>query len=59
MKVGAIAQTQRLCDPTNMNKADELTSILRSNPSVYRLDNETIALAAQGKAIEFSKAAAN
>ena len=59
VKVGAIAQTQRLCDPTKMNKADELKSILLSNPSVYRLNNETIALAAQGKAIEFSKAAPN
>lgn len=59
VKVRAIAQTQRLCDPTTMNKADELKSILLSKPSVYRLDEETIALAAQGKAIEFTKAAAN
>lgn len=59
VKVGTIAETQRLCDPTKMNKADELKSILRSNPSVYRIDNETIALAAQGKAIEFAKAAAS
>lgn len=59
VKVGTIAETQRLCDPTKMNKADELKSILRSNPSVYRFDDETIALAAQGKAIEFSKVAAN
>ena len=59
VKVRNIAETQRLCDPTTMNKADELKSVLRSNPSVYRFDNETIALAAQGKAIEFTKATAN
>lgn len=59
VKVGPIGETQRLCDPTRMNKADELKSILRSNPSVYRIDNETIALAAQGKAIEFLKTAAS
>ncbi|OFL13586.1 hypothetical protein HMPREF2785_05305 [Corynebacterium sp. HMSC067D03] len=53
VKVGAFAETQRLCDPTRMNKSDELKSILRAGPAVYKLNDDTIALGAQGKMIEF------
>ena len=36
-----------------MNKSDELKSILRAGPAVYKLNDDTIALGAQGKMIEF------
>lgn len=55
--VGPMAETQRLCEPAAMDKADELKAILRANPSVYRIDTNTIALGAQGKAIEFQPGA--
>lgn len=57
IKVGNLAETMRLCDPTTANKADELKAILRANPQVRVLDDDTVALAAQGKMIEFVKTA--
>lgn len=57
IKVGNLAETMRLCDPTTANKADELKAILRANPQVRVLDDDTVALAAQNKMIEFVKTA--
>lgn len=57
IKVGNLVETMRLCDPTTANKADELKAILRANPQVRLLDDDTVALAAQGKMIEFVKTA--
>lgn len=59
VKVGNLAETMRLCDPTTANKADEFKAILRANPQVRLLDDDTVALAAQGKMIEFVKTAGN
>lgn len=58
VQIGNPAETQRLCDPSTMNKADELKAILRANPAVFQVNNGTISLGAQGKAIEFVKAGA-
>ncbi len=55
IKVGNLAETMRLCDPTTANKADEFKAILRANPQVRVLDDDTVALAAEGKMIEFVK----
>lgn len=55
VQIGSLVETQRLCDPSTMNKADELKAILRANPAVFQLGPGAIALGAQGKAIEFTR----
>lgn len=55
VNAGNLAVTQRLCDPTKMNKSDEVKAMLRAKPAVYRIDKTTVALVAQGKALELSR----
>ena len=58
LRVGALAETLALCDDTATADADALKTILQANPAVYQLDENTVALGSQGKAIEFVKAKA-
>lgn len=55
VKAGNLAVTQRLCDPTTMNKSDEVKAMLQAKPAVYRIDKTTVALVAKGKALELVK----
>ena len=55
VKIGSLAVTQRLCDPTKMNKSDEVKAMLQAKPAVYRIDKATVALVAQGKALELPR----
>ncbi len=58
LRVGDLAETLALCDDAATADADALKTILQANPAVYQLDENTVALASQGKAIEFVKAEA-
>lgn len=53
LHVSDTAQTLIGCDPEATARADEFSTILNSKPMVFRIDDTTIALASQGKAIEF------
>ena len=49
-------QTLKGCEPAIMADADALMTILTANPQVYRIDDNTVALASQGQSIEFVRA---
>ncbi|MCT1450690.1 META domain-containing protein [Corynebacterium sp. p3-SID1194] len=59
LRISDFAETLALCEGAGAADADALKTILQANPAVYQIDDNTVALASQGKAIEFVKAEAS
>ena len=55
LRISDLAETRMACAPDVQKDADDLKSVLLSNPQLYQLDASTLFLSGQGHGIELEK----
>lgn len=55
LRISDLAETRMACAPDVQKDADDLKSVLLSNPQLYQLDATTLFLSGQGHGIELQK----
>ena len=55
LRISDLAETRMACAPDAQKDADDLKSVLLSNPQLYQLDASTLFLSGQGHGIELEK----
>ena len=55
LRISDLAETRMACAPDAQKDADDLKSVLLSNPQLYQLDASTLFLSGQGHGIELGK----
>lgn len=55
LRISDLAETKMACAPDAQKDADDLKSVLLSNPQLYQLDASTLFLSGQGHGIELGK----
>lgn len=55
LRISDLAETKMACEPGAQKDADDLKSVLLSNPQLYQLDASTLFLSGQGHGIELEK----
>ena len=55
LRISDLAETRMACAPDAQKDADDLKSVLLSNPQLYQLDESTLFLSGQGHGIELEK----
>lgn len=55
LRISDLAETKMACAPDAQKDADDLKSVLLSNPQLYQLDASTLFLSGQGHGIELEK----